>query len=239
MPDATPEHGDLVLFEWSQSVLDSWATDPRKADWIAKFGNADFRRGVKLFWEFPHEAPNFMPREHYLLTNADARKAKDHKVLGVVRAVERRGVILKCLVALAGIDINAATSVSEISVVNVAVSSSNVGFLTTIASLNVGPFPVAATVVITVTGTWTIPGTRPSSTIAFGLNTVTTSIGANNVQISPVAAGDQGLMAVESTFTLAANTSQTYYLLGISLPGTGINSYTVTQATMKVEAIKR
>jgi hypothetical protein len=134
------------------------------------------------------------------------------------------------------VGLNAATTTVSASVSSVTVPSTNVGAFTTIASVTVGPFPVDVTVVVTATGLWTEPVTGFGAALAFGISTTLTG---GNVVVQPTTSGQQGVLATEATFALAANTTQTYLLCGQSLPGTGISSYTVTQATLKAEVIKR
>jgi hypothetical protein len=113
---AAPQHGDLVLFQWSEAVQESWRKDARRPEWIAKHGNADFSRGIKLYWQYP--ILDWLPPEYYLLTNTDLREAKDHKILGVVRAIERNGELLmgdivRRTVAAASIDPNAVSTIGS------------------------------------------------------------------------------------------------------------------------------
>jgi hypothetical protein len=153
---ATPQHGSIVVFEWSTDVQESWAKDPRRADWISKFGNTDFSRGMKILWTWPQGIPAQFQND-YLIANDGMRKAADHKILGVLRGVERggqllRGDIVHRLVALAMIDPNAATHTA---INNNNGSGSGITGISGLSSLGVvvslpGP-PIDSTLIVTAT----------------------------------------------------------------------------------------
>jgi putative tail protein len=132
----------------------------------------------------------------------------------------------------------AATSVSVSTVTNVNVANSDVGTLTEIDSIAIGPFSVATTVVISVSGQWQTPATGSASEVAvFGVNDTSTG---SQIEVTTNGNSNNGVMALEATFTLAANTTQTYYLTGIGLPDSeSFASWTVLQVTMKAETIKK
>jgi hypothetical protein len=91
-----PAHGDLVLFEWPDEVIEQWNASTRKKEWVCQFGGtADFTRGVKLLWRWP-EDPRIPEkfREDWLVANDGLRRAKGFTLIGVVRAVVRAGVML-------------------------------------------------------------------------------------------------------------------------------------------------
>jgi hypothetical protein len=48
-----------------------------------------------------------------------------------------------------------------------------------------------------------------------------------------------GVMALEVSAALSAGVTTTYYLNGICLPGSAIDSYTVDSVLLKAEIIKR
>jgi hypothetical protein len=125
---ARPQHSDLVLFEWPPEIVAQWRASARSTEWVQRWGQHDMTRGLKLLWEFPRDVPDWVPTETFLLTNEDMSKVSAHKLLGVVRAVVRSGVLLSTLglaacdnvapyaapgaeipVACASIDPNAAT----------------------------------------------------------------------------------------------------------------------------------
>jgi hypothetical protein len=88
-------------FGWPLKVGDvsvaHWNASDRGADWAKRWGAHDMTCALKLLWEFPHGAPDWVPKENFLLTNEDATKVTTHKLLGVVRAVIRNGVMLSVL----------------------------------------------------------------------------------------------------------------------------------------------
>jgi hypothetical protein len=99
--NALPEHGDLVYFAWPAETVAQWRASARGEAWAERWGSHDMTRGLKLYWEFPHDVPDCVRRAHYLLTNEDATEVKDHELLGVVRAVVRGGVLISALVLAA------------------------------------------------------------------------------------------------------------------------------------------
>jgi hypothetical protein len=52
--DTAVEHGDLVMIEWTQEIVQSWNSGNKRAEWEARFGAGnDISRGIKLRWQFP------------------------------------------------------------------------------------------------------------------------------------------------------------------------------------------
>jgi hypothetical protein len=137
-----------------------------------------------------------------------------------------------------GLGANAATNTSQVTISAVSVPNSSIGVNTAIAQVTVGPFPVACTVVITASGQWTGDPTV-SESVNFWFSKVGSTSPTNfaTVQISAIAAAT-GVLALEATDSLAANTTQTYYLVGVGLGSVG-HGWTATAAMLKAEAIKK
>jgi hypothetical protein len=111
-------HGDIVCLSGHRKWQKSWEQDPRRDDWVKQFGITDFSRGMKLFWRWPVGVPEQF-RDDYLIANDGLRKVADHKILGVLRAVERNGVLLQGdivhrPISLASIDPNAVSTIASI-----------------------------------------------------------------------------------------------------------------------------
>jgi hypothetical protein len=145
--------------------------------------------------------PDWLPPEYYLLTNEDMRKAADNTILGVVRAIERSGQLLRDDIAhrpvsLASIDPNAATTTASATAASVTVPNSNFGTLTNIASVSVGPFPVPATVVLTVSGSWShTSASGGAADWGLGLTSTGFGIAQTSASYSGSASGVMGLSA--------------------------------------------
>jgi hypothetical protein len=257
--NARPEHGDIVYFEWPPETVAHWNASDRGADWANRWGAHDMSRGVKLFWEYPHGAPDWVPKENLLLTNEDSTKVGTHKLLGVVRAVIRNGVMLTTLglaacdsvapyaapgseIPVASIDPNAATTIGSVSI-----TGGSVGGVTpiSVANITIGPFPFATTVIMTASGAWdsTAPGGSVNLTLIYGISTSSTSYSGNTTpqSSSPSSTNAQsGTIAQEATFSLAANTSQRYDFMANQNPSGIVGlAVHVTNLLFKAEAIKR
>jgi hypothetical protein len=109
------------------------------------------------------------------------------------------------------------------------------------SGITVGPFPWATTVVVTMTGTYDLPGTV-QEVLQYGISTSASSYtdGVNSTLIQQQTSGfdSQGPIAKEVTYSLAANTSTTYYLCANHLPSGVVTGATLT-GTIKAELIKR
>jgi hypothetical protein len=134
-----------------------------------------------------------------------------------------------------GLGLNAATTIVTASVTGATTST---GTANTITSVTVGPFPYATTVVVTATGYWS-NGSTAANVLTYALNTTGGNfLGSTQIQIQPLSSTQQGVFATEQTYSLAANTTQTYYLTAEA--SGGITAFVnINQATIKAEAIKR
>lgn len=232
---ARPEHGDIVMFEWSQEVQKSWETDPRRAECIAKFGNTDFSRGMKLFWRWPAGVPELF-QDSYLIANDGLRKAKDHKILGVLRAVERNGVLLQGdivhrPVALASIDPNAATDLMEASSASSTSTSGALGLVVNVLTLTVPNLPFDCTLILTATGrVWT--SAANTWLVYIGLGGITIA-GSNTTS---VAAPGETIAYRGNWFVPGSSGAKTFTF---SWQTTGVGTINGTGLHFQVEIIKK
>jgi hypothetical protein len=144
----------------------------------------------------------------------------------------------------AEINLNAATST-----LTGTLSGSPASFTSpnTNGSVTVGPFPVATTVILTVTGQWqfTYSDVSPQGmSIQYGISTTTETFSGALVTVtqSTTASGSaagSGPLSQEISVSLAANTTTTYNMLSGQSP-TGIVGTAITiSGIIKVEVIKR
>lgn len=112
-----------------------------------------------------------------------------------------------------------------------------------IASVTVGPFAAITEVVLTASGQWTQSGTVGSGTLTANwlVSTVSGTSGTNigTIQVSyPAQAGYNGLLMIEAHDSLAAGTTQTYWLNG---KGTGAigGGFAASGGVFKAEVIKK
>jgi hypothetical protein len=134
------------------------------------------------------------------------------------------------------INTNAVTAVIISTVSSVNVPNSSIGTQTLITSITAGPYPFPSSVVCTATGQLST-GSSGASAVAF--YSLSGTVSGGNVVEQTAGNSYNGGMAVEATFALPANTTATFDLYGIGLPGTSIASYTVVNLTLKGEVIKR
>jgi hypothetical protein len=250
---AQPQHGDLALVQWTDEVIKSWSASERSKQWAARFGAMDMSRGLKLCWDFPLSAPDWA-RSRYWVCRENLSRAKNAAPLGVVRAVERGGILLRGdivhrPIALSGIDENAATSVADTTAASVTVSSSSSP--SAILSLAVGPFAVATTLVCTATTQWQFStATNADNIQAYGavlngglgsLAGTYKTITANLTSSGTVPAGDSisGTFSDEQSYSLAVGATTTIYFGGACLYGYGTSTFKFLLSMLKVEAIKR
>jgi len=136
--------------------------------------------------------------------------------------------------------LNSATTVQ--STTGTGTAGSNLGS-TTVASLTVGPFPYACTVVVTASG-WCTFTTGVNADSPFIWGGTGTLAGLNTFRIfdqNSQAANLRQSVAFsnEAVFALPANTTQTYYFSTIGVYNFGTTSYTINNWIFKTEAIKR
>lgn len=139
------------------------------------------------------------------------------------------------------IGVNAATTVAETTSSNITINAT----VTTINSMSVGPFPVASTVVITVSGNVSGQNTSASVSVspefAYAINTAASLPAGHpfwDIYSIPPSTTVQQNLTYEKVFSLAANTTQTYYFVADSV-STFNNVLTSVSMTMKAEAIYR
>jgi hypothetical protein len=248
---AEVQHGDLAMIQWAPHVVDSWKGSERAASWAAKFGNLDMSRGLKICRDFPQAVPA-QHRSRYWVCKENA--SRNASAVGRVVAVERGGILLRGdlvhrPVALAGIDANAATGVSDTTAASVTVSSSSSP--SAILSLAVGPFSVGVTLVCTATTQWQFStGANADNIQAYGavlngglgfLAGTYKVITANLTSSGTVPAGDSiaGTFSDEQSYSLAAGATTTIYFGGACLYGYGTSTFKFLLSMLKVEAIKR
>jgi hypothetical protein len=149
------EHGDLVMIEWTQEIVQSWNSGNKRAEWEAKFGSGnDMSKGIKLRWQFPRSRPEDH-RSWFWICRDGISKQATAKPLGRVVAIVRGGKyltgdIVHRTVPIASIDPNAATTVA-VTLVSMEIGVPPVGF-GTVGTAVIGPFSLATTLVITWTG---------------------------------------------------------------------------------------
>jgi hypothetical protein len=136
---------------------------------------------------------------------------------------------------------NAATNVYTSAVAGPIAPPATFGTIAPMDSVTVGPFPYATTCVVTAFATYDNSSTTKSNQLNYGLSPNSTSFTSEQSIAVPLAtaAGDAlGLLAQEYTYSLAANTTQTYYL-NASVPPTPAWSIPMINIEMKVEVIKK
>jgi hypothetical protein len=245
--NARPEHGDIVYFEWPPETVAHWNASDRGADWANRWGAHDMSRGVKLFWEYPHGAPDWVPKENLLLTNEDSTKVGTHKLLGVVRAVIRNGVMLTTLglaacdsvapyaapgseIPVASIDPNAATELMETTVASSTSTSGALGLSVNVITSTVPAKPQDYTAILTATGrVWT---SAANTWLVFIGHGGTTIAGSNTT--STAAPGET--IAYRGNVFVPAGTSPTFTF---SWQTTGAGTINGTNLHFQVEAIKK
>lgn len=139
---------------------------------------------------------------------------------------------------------NAATIVTLTTNALASTGHHGAGGVDTLNSITVGPYPYASTVVLTLNATWQNSDATHAGVLSYFMATTNTGSGGVGAGIEvafTVAAGgnDQGVISVEATTTLAANTTQTYYAVSALLPSSGVGVLSVSNITTKAEAIKR
>lgn len=171
----------------------------------------------------------------------------DVPVLWPVRQIERNGRLLFATSNSTDIALTAATSTAVATLASsftVSVFPSGLTSAYNVLSVSIGPFNVATTVIVTASGTWNNPSTTRQALLAYGLGTTSTGVQigqASNTYSLSGGVNDNGTLALEGTYSLPANTSQTFYLNAQQLPSNGVGTgLTITAGCiLKAEAIKR
>jgi hypothetical protein len=242
---ATPEHGDLALIEWAPAVVASWFASERAESWAKRFGDIPMDRGLKLAWDFPQALPAHLRKRFWVCKDNMSRNAV---ALGVVRAIERNGVLLhgdivhRPIVATAGIDKNAATDVAVSTAAStVLVSGAN----TAITSLTVGPLDGAATCVFTINAEYQFDTGAVADYLILRAGVWTTNPPPFKTVINTSSATFQasyqttyGTFADEQSYSLAQGATVTVYFGVFGFAVQVGSTITILNASLKVEAIK-
>ena len=230
--------GDLVQFKLSErgAAAQNSALPPGQSPWSA--GSMWLKllaryRGIDMLLD---------RHGHSATATLLACEHPDHTpILHPVRNIVRRGRLLYTPDSYsAEIALNAATTVSD--------TTSGATLTTTvspIAEQTVGPFPVAVTLVITMSGTFSVQNTSSSvqvdAEVAYALTTLSGSLPAGHpffdVYSVPAATTVTQNFTYEQTFSLAANTSATYNFNASNINTT--NNVITCLLMMKIEAITR
>lgn len=238
------QDGDLVQFALSargaqaqNSALPRGQSPCRPGDRWLKLLVADYHGHAMLLDKYGSAAT---------ATFLSCESPDDTPVLRPVRNIARAGTLLYGPDSYAsGLGMTAATVVYSATISSATIGSAG-GAGHNLTSLTVGPFFNATDLIATVSGY--IEGDNTSATLqaaAWGtifINTSATDFTTNPNQFSggyvPVSTIEEFSFSCESLFTLAANTTQTYYVNGLNTGGTGMVE-TFTSGIFKIEAVKR
>ena len=240
---AQPQSGDLVSFALSQRMADAQNSALPEGERSVKAGD----RWVKLYVEV-HGYQMLLERFGHSVTAtfASCESPDGEPKLSPVRNIRRNGCLLFTPDIYASqIGANAATEVAQVSVPGpVGVS---VGVPVNVGSVTVGPYAQAVTVVINASGFWHYLNAGSSSVQPL-LEYEVDNVGASGAFVNPVftqyppvavSAIAQGSFNVEKSFTLAANTTATYFFVAEDQTGTGIAGFNIQNLLLKAESIKR
>jgi hypothetical protein len=199
---------------------------------------------IKLLTEY-HDIPMLLDRHGHSATASllACESPDDVPLLYPVRNILRGGRLLFTSDShSAELGASAATTVLSTILTNIPIGAGG----TNLASITVGPYPWATEVVATLSGE--ITGTNSSGTLnaaAWGnifMNLTATDFSTNPTAFSggfvPPSSSEAFAVSVERLFSLAANTTTTYYLNAINV-GPSNMSEELTSGLFKIEVVKR